>query len=302
MKGKGKKKKGNIWVCLGFDMETDIGSWTRNYEGLRRGTPRILDLLEKLGISGTFLFTGKAALTSPETVRAVLKKGHEVGCHTLRHETIGEELFELPGLDPLPASQVRANVELATKTVEEVAGVRPVSFRAPRLFGSTELVKALEGLGYVADATYPTYYFLEHLFPYHPSKSDWTKEGKMKILELPNFADVTMKKVRDPYGRDRDQWPKFRTIGAGALLGRIDRVVRSMFERFGEAFLCFYFHPWEFVKMPTVIECPEATIRPAPFLYKNTGTKALVELRKVLESLLDRGAKFLRMKDCADIW
>ena len=32
-------------VVLGFDMETDIGSWTPFYEGLTKGTPRLLDLL-----------------------------------------------------------------------------------------------------------------------------------------------------------------------------------------------------------------------------------------------------------------
>ena len=33
-------------VVFGFDMETDIGSWTPFYEGLVHGTPRMLDLLE----------------------------------------------------------------------------------------------------------------------------------------------------------------------------------------------------------------------------------------------------------------
>jgi hypothetical protein len=34
-------------VVLGFDMETDIGSFTPFYEGVKRGTPHLLKLLKK---------------------------------------------------------------------------------------------------------------------------------------------------------------------------------------------------------------------------------------------------------------
>ncbi len=45
---------------------------------------------------------------------------------------------------------VGANSELI---VEEVSGIRPVSFRCPRLWGSTQVTNVLEELGYIADAT-----------------------------------------------------------------------------------------------------------------------------------------------------
>jgi peptidoglycan-N-acetylglucosamine deacetylase len=41
-------------VMLGFDMETDIGSWTPFYEGLTKGAPRILEVLSKNDIKATF--------------------------------------------------------------------------------------------------------------------------------------------------------------------------------------------------------------------------------------------------------
>ena len=37
-----------ITTVLGFDMETDIGSWTSFYDGFRIGTPRILEILSKM--------------------------------------------------------------------------------------------------------------------------------------------------------------------------------------------------------------------------------------------------------------
>jgi hypothetical protein len=64
-----------------------------------------------------------------------------------------------------------------------------VSFRCPRLFGSTAVVNALEALGYRTDASYPLYYYRKRLAPYHPSREDWTQEGESRLLEIPNFAE-----------------------------------------------------------------------------------------------------------------
>ena len=40
-------------VVLGFDMETDVGSWSPYYRGLVEGTPMILDILKKWDIHAT---------------------------------------------------------------------------------------------------------------------------------------------------------------------------------------------------------------------------------------------------------
>ena len=179
-------------VMLGFDMETDVGSWTPYYEGLTRGTPLLLDCLAEKGVAGTFYFTGDAATKHGEVVRAVRDAGFEVGCHSLYHETLGDELFPIPGMQPLLAHEVRPRLELATHIVEEACGEKMLSFRCPRLFGSTAVVNALEDLGYVSDASYPMYFYRDRLGPYHPSREDWTAMGDMKIVEIPNFADMGM--------------------------------------------------------------------------------------------------------------
>ena len=286
-------------AVLGFDMETDIGSWTPFYEGILHGTPVILDVLERTGVTGTFFFTGEAARKHPDIVRRVLDAGHEIGCHTLYHETVGEALLDIPGMMPLLPEEVENRLRLATEWVEQVVGERPVSFRCPRLFGSTAVVNALDGLGYVADATYPMYFFREQLAPYHPSREDWTKKGDLKILELPNFADLSMES-RDPYGRDLDQWPLFRTEGAEALLRHIDNFIPYCREAGTEPFLCFYFHPWEFYPMPGgEIHYGEGSVRPNPFIVKNCGPYAAEQLEILVNRLLERGAKLFQAKQIA---
>lgn len=281
-----------IRVMLGFDMETDVGSWTPWYEGMVHGTPRILSALAKRGIQATFYFTGAGARKHSEVVHAVRDAGHEIGCHTLFHETIGEPLFEIPGMTPILPEEVFLRLKLATEWVAEVAGVRPVSFRCPRLFGSTAVVNALEKLGYKTDATYPMYYFRDRLEPYHPAAEDWTKPGSLSLLELPNFADLSMKS-KDPFGRDMDQWPLFRTESADALLGHIDGFIRYCAGKSVDPFLCFYFHPWEFWPMPEgLIRYGEGAVQPEPFIVRNCGDYALEQLERLLDRLGARNATF----------
>lgn len=286
-------------VVLGFDMETDVGSWTPYYEGLVHGTPVILDVLERQGVTATFFFTGSAARKSPETVQEVEARGHEIGAHTLFHETIGDSLFDIPGMMPILPEEVPNRIRLCTEWIENVAGIRPVSFRCPRLFGSSTVVNALDALGYVADATYPMYYFRERLRPYHPHREDWTREGDLRIVELPNFADLSMES-KDPYGRDMDQWPLFRTEGAPALLRHIDGYSRYCESHGVEPFLCFYFHPWEFHPMPEgEIHYGEGGVHPDPFIVKNCGLYAALQLEILIKALLDRGAEFIQARQAA---
>ena len=60
-----------ITVVLGFDMETDVGSWTPFYEGLVHGTPLLLNLLADKGVKATCFFVGQAAQDHPEVLRDV---------------------------------------------------------------------------------------------------------------------------------------------------------------------------------------------------------------------------------------
>lgn len=289
-------------VVLGFDMETDSGSWTPYYEGLVNGTPLLLDVLRRHDAKATFYFTGEAAKEHPEVARSVLAEGHEVGAHSLYHETVGESLFPIPGMRSLLPEEVPFRLRVCTEWVERAAGVRPVAFRAPRLFGGTAVVNALEGLGYETDASYPMYFYQERLTPYHPDRSDWSKEGDSRILEIPNFADMTIES-KDQYGRDRDQWPLFRTENAESLLEHVDAFVGYVRKRNLPVVLCFYFHPWEFWPMPQgLIHYGEGAVYPDPFLVQNCGPYAVKQLDKVMDGLARRGAEFVTAHELAAEW
>ena len=291
----------DITVVFGFDMETDVGSWSPWYEGIQQGTPKLLDLLDERDATATFFFTGDAASNFPEIVRSVDDAGHEVGCHSLYHETVGDPLFDIPGENPLLPEEVPLRLKTATDWVAEALGRRPISFRAPRLWGSTPVINALDDLGYVADASYPLYFYEERLTPYHPAADNWTEEGDLSILEIPNFADMSIDS-RDEYGRDRDQWPLFRTESAEALMEHIDGFIGYVRERDEPVVLCFYFHPWEFVKMPTEMHYGEGSVVPDYFLVKNCGDYALEQLGALMAMLSDRGAQYMTAAGLAEGW
>jgi hypothetical protein len=105
------------YVIFGIDMETDIGNYLKSYNGVRQGTSRIFDILERFSIPATFFFTGETARDNPETVKAVVRKGHE------------------------------ARLVINKKIVGDIAGLQPVSFRAPRRWQGQAQIEALEKHG-----------------------------------------------------------------------------------------------------------------------------------------------------------
>ena len=210
-----------MYLIFGIDVETDIGSFTPFYEGVKKGVPILLEIFKENNIKGTFYFTGESAKENPEIAKMAANSDNEIGCHSLYHETLGDELFPIPGVKPLLPDEVFPRIKLATEWVEKYSSIKPVSFRCPRLWGSTTVANSLEKIGYISDSSYPMYFYKKQFAPYYPSYEDWTTEGNMKLLEIPVFADMAMESKDPPLERDRDQWPLFRTKGAEHLMEKI---------------------------------------------------------------------------------
>jgi hypothetical protein len=125
----------------------------------------------------------------------------------------------------------------------------------------------------------------------------------MKLVQIPNFCDLTMKS-RDKYHRDCDQWPLFRTAGAGALLEKVAGFVKYVQAKLwhppsadprlcSRPVVCLYFHPWEFAAMPTgELAMGEGWIRPLPFIVQNCGPRALKEFDRFCAGVAEMGGRF----------
>jgi peptidoglycan-N-acetylglucosamine deacetylase len=291
-------------VLISFDMETDLGNWWTTYEGVRHGTPAILEVLSRHRAPATFLFTAAAATACPQIVHQVLTAGMEVGCHGLNHEFLGEANSDTPGIFTLLPEEIHHRLELATEAVAAVAGSRPVSFRCPRLQGSNRVIEALIDLGYKADSSYPTYFYARQLGPYYPHRDDWRERGDLSLLELPLFADFTaaLTGASDPFKRERDGWPKLRVEGGTRFKKRLDGMAAYLNARGLPAFFCLYLHPWEFVPTPHELVFGEGRLEVAEWLWQNSGPAHLAALDELLGLLRQDGATFWTMRDFAAAW
>jgi polysaccharide deacetylase family protein (PEP-CTERM system associated) len=81
----------------------------------------VLDLLDELGAKATFFFLGITVRRYPELVQEIARRGHEPACHGFAHERVFTQTRD----------QFAADVERAATSIEETAGRRPISYRAP---------------------------------------------------------------------------------------------------------------------------------------------------------------------------
>lgn len=83
--------------------------------------PRILKLLARQNIRATFFVPGFTADCYPDTVRAIVDGGHEIGHHGYLHEP-------MQGIDAVTEARY---LDRGLDALERVAGIRPVGYRAP---------------------------------------------------------------------------------------------------------------------------------------------------------------------------
>jgi peptidoglycan-N-acetylglucosamine deacetylase len=89
--------------------------------GPRIGVPRLLGLLEHLGVPATFFVPGYVAERHPRMVAAIAAQGHELGLHGYLHE-------KLAGLGE---EQEEAILVRCLELFERLTGARPAGYRAP---------------------------------------------------------------------------------------------------------------------------------------------------------------------------
>jgi peptidoglycan-N-acetylglucosamine deacetylase len=176
-----------LTVCLTFDVDGPsawIGSAkSRNPSMISRGeftvvaTPRVLQLLHKYEVPGTFCVPGHTVCAFPDLIRAIRDGGHEVGHHGWVHED--PAAFDRGG--------ERRNLELGLEALA-IVKVRPTGYRSPAWSFSENTVELLQEFGFEYDSSCMGNDF----HPYYLRKNDrWTQDGPYhfgpttKLLELP---------------------------------------------------------------------------------------------------------------------
>ncbi|QHN02859.1 glycosyltransferase [Granulicella sp. WH15] len=108
-------------------------------------TPKILDVLKKYGVKGTFFMIGEVAQDNVGVMKRVYAEGHEIGNHTFTH----------PDISDISTTQVDLQLNLTERLFASKLGVQPLYFRPPYSIDQepdtndqAAPVARIQGLGY----------------------------------------------------------------------------------------------------------------------------------------------------------
>lgn len=141
------------------------------------------------------------------------------------------------------------------------------------------------------------YFYRKQIAPYHPAEHDWTTPGDLNLLDVPNFADMTMESQDPALECDRDQCPLYRTMGGTYMVERSLAFDDICLGCGIDTYLCFYILPWEFCRMKAQYNFGEATVIPEDFITHNCGEVALHEFETMLTGLKGAGVEFVMAQD-----
>ena len=109
-------------------------------------TPKILDVLKKYNVKGTFFMIGEVAEDYVGIMQRVYREGHEIGNHTWSHPDVSE----------ISNRQVDLEMNLTERLFASKLGVQPLYFRPPYSIDQepdtndqAAPVERIQGLGYV---------------------------------------------------------------------------------------------------------------------------------------------------------
>jgi peptidoglycan-N-acetylglucosamine deacetylase len=144
---------GRVAVAITFDVDNELLSrnsplpapLSQGEYGATTALPRILALLDKHQIPGTFYVPAVAAMLHPNMIPAIGRSGrHEVGVHGWIHEN-------LPSL-PDAATEQRLLTQ-AVDYLTKATGVRPVGYRAPSWAFSRHTLDQIRKAGFLYDSS-----------------------------------------------------------------------------------------------------------------------------------------------------
>jgi peptidoglycan/xylan/chitin deacetylase (PgdA/CDA1 family) len=147
------------------------------------GTPRLLDLFARFGITASWFVPGHSIETFPRQVARIAAEGHEIGLHGYSHER----------MRLLSREQETAVLRRSIELVERVSGRRPQGFVAPSWDISPSTIELLIEHGLRYDHSLMAHDFQPH---YVRIGDTWTD------VDLSQPADAWMRPL--VRGRDTD--------------------------------------------------------------------------------------------------
>lgn len=203
--------------------------WTTLPSLVEPETRRVLDILDRHHVTGTFFILGWVAQRYPGLVREIASRGHEMGCHSFWHRLVYD----------LTPAEFREDTRCAVDAIQDACGIPPRAYRAPSFSITQRSLWALEvlvELGFTYDSSiYP----IEHDrygipgFGRH-ARQMATPSGP--IFEVPiATVELSGRQVTPVGGGAYMRLLPYRYTAAGVR--RVNATDQQP--------ACMYLHPWE---------------------------------------------------------
>ena len=211
-----------------FAGRIDRARWDEYPSRVVSNTHKVLRLLDRAQVQGTFFILGWVAERFPELVRDIHAAGHEIGSHSYWHRLIYE----------MTPEEFRDDLRRAAAAIGSVTGMPVQSFRAPCFSITGKSLWALDILaeeGYRYDSSIFPVYHDHYGIPgaeRFPHRID--RHGQSLWEFPPSVCPLGKLNLPVAGGGYFRLYPAWLSI---YCLRRINRVGRQPF--------MFYIHPWE---------------------------------------------------------
>lgn len=173
-------------LCLTFDFDAEslwlareaknrdlLATLSQGRYGAKVGVPKILELLDKEGLKGTFFTPGWTIDNHPGKVELILKGGHELAHHGYEHFWP----------DPENPKQVLEEVDRGLDAMKRRFGVKPAGYRPPGSESCHYLLELLTERGFLYNSC-----FKDDIHPYRHRLRDG-RPGPIELPEHPSMDD-----------------------------------------------------------------------------------------------------------------
>jgi peptidoglycan-N-acetylglucosamine deacetylase len=127
---------GSIWQMPRYFVQGSYGPF--------RAVPRILDLLERLGVRATFFVPAWVVEHWPAVCRDILVSGHEVGHHGYKHERYAD----------LDVAAQESVLQRSQAVFEDVLGMQALGYRTPTGDWQRETPRVLAEHGFLYSSSF----------------------------------------------------------------------------------------------------------------------------------------------------
>jgi polysaccharide deacetylase family protein (PEP-CTERM system associated) len=119
-----------------FERHVKYSDWDLYPLRVKENTMRILDLLDVYSVKATFFVLGWVAEKAPNLIKSIKEKGHEIACHSYRHQLVYN----------LDSKMFKEDIRRAKAILEDITGEQVLGYRAPTYSITNSSIWALDVL------------------------------------------------------------------------------------------------------------------------------------------------------------